>query len=101
MREAQEAERLRLAEPARLAISGGEAPELEQPRLLGVQLQGELREPVAQLRPEPLGVFPMLESHHGVISEAHDDHVAARVPSSPLVGPEVEDVVRIDVREQR
>ena len=93
--------RLRLAEPARLSILGGEPPELDQTRLLGVQLQGELRESFAQVRPEPLGVVPVLESHHGVVGETHDDHVTARVPSSPLVGPKVEDVVEVDVREQR
>ena len=80
---------------------GGEPPELDQARLLGVQLQAELREPVAKIRPEPLGVVPMLEPHHEVVSEPHDDHVTARVPPPPLVGPQVEDVVQVDVRQQR
>ena len=43
----------------------------------------------------------MLEPHHEVVGEAHDDHVAARVPPPPLVGPQVKDVVQVDVREQR
>src|ERR1019366_1055743 len=94
-------ERLRLAKPTRCAIPDGVPPELDQPRLLGVQLQPELREPVAKLGPEPLGVLPMLKPHHEVISPAHDDHITARMPSPPLVSPEVKDVVRVDVREQR
>jgi tRNA A37 threonylcarbamoyladenosine synthetase subunit TsaC/SUA5/YrdC len=82
-------------------LLGGEPSESDQARLLGIQLQAELREPVAKICPEPLGVVPMLESHHEVVSETHDDHVAARVPNSPLVGPKVKDVVQVDVREQR
>jgi len=93
VREAEKAERLRLAEPARLAIPRGEPPEFDQPRLLGIQFQVELREPAAKISPEPLGVLPMLEPHHEVISETRDHDVAVRVPSPPLVGPEVEDVV--------
>jgi len=87
MGEAQEAKRLRLAEPACCSSLGGEPSELDQSRLLGVQLQVELRESLAEFRPEPLGVVPMLESHHGIVSETHDDHVAVRVPLSPLVSP--------------
>ncbi len=87
MREAQKPERLRLAEPPRLSSLDGEPSELDQPRLLGSQLQTELREPVAKVRPEPLGVIPVLESHHGIIGETHDHYVAARVSTSPLVSP--------------
>src|ERR1035441_9802149 len=60
-----------------------------------------LREPVAKVSPELLGVFPMLKAHHEVVSEPHDDNVTARVPSPPLVSPQVQDVVRVDVPEQR
>ena len=51
--------------------------------------------------PEPLRVIPVLEPHHEVISPAHDDHITARVPSPPLVSPEVEDIVQVDVRQER
>jgi hypothetical protein len=47
VREAQESERLGLAETARLAVAGGEPPELDQARLLDRQLQAERREPFA------------------------------------------------------
>ena len=56
VREAEEVERLRLPEAPRLPVLGGEPPELDQPRLLGMQLQAELREPLAQVGEEPLGV---------------------------------------------
>src|SRR5450432_1438798 len=101
MREAEKLERVRLAEPPCCAIPGGVPPELDQPCLLGVELQPERREPVAKLGPEPFGVLSMLKPHHEVISPAHDHNIPVRVPRSPLVSPEVKDVVRVDVREQR
>ena len=41
-----------------LPVSGGEPPELDQPRLVRVQLQPELREPLAKLGEEPLARRP-------------------------------------------
>src|SRR5437588_5866793 len=87
MREAEELERLRLAETPLLPLLGGEPPEPDQPGLLSVQLKAELREPLAKIRPEPLSVLPIFESHHGVVSEPHDDHVTACMPNPPLVDP--------------
>src|SRR5664279_4201122 len=101
MREAKELERLRLAQATRLTIPGGEPPELDQPRLLRRQFQAELREPSAKLREEPVRIVLVLETDDVVVSEAHDDHLTARVPTSPLVGPQVEYVVEVDVSEQR
>ncbi|GAC1490074.1 MAG: hypothetical protein NVS1B16_15840 [Pseudarthrobacter sp.] len=64
-------------------------------------MQTECREPVAKLGPEPLSVFSVLEPHHEVISPAHDHNITVRVPSPPLMGPKVKDVVRVDVRKER
>src|SRR6266540_1977821 len=101
MREAQKPERLRLAESPRLPSLGREPAELDQARLLGGQLQAELRKPAAKLGEEPLGVITMLEADDVVVGETHDDHIAVRIPPPPLVGPQVEDVMEIDVCEQR
>src|SRR5438034_102757 len=101
VREAQEGERLRLAETPLLSSLGGEPAELDQARLLGRQLQAELRKPAAKLGAEPLGVITMLEADDGVVGETHDDHIPARMPPPPLVGPQIDDVMEIDVREQR
>ncbi len=70
-----------------LPLLGGKSPKLDQPRLLGVQFQAELREPVAELREEPLGVIPMLEARHVVIGKPHENDIPARVPTPPVVGP--------------
>jgi hypothetical protein len=56
MRETEKIERLRLAKPARLPLSGGMPPELDQARLLAVQFQTELREPLTKIYEEPLCV---------------------------------------------
>jgi hypothetical protein len=48
-----------------------------------------------------LCIVPVLEADDVVVDEAHDDHITARVPPAPLVGPDVEDIVEIDVEEQR
>src|SRR4029453_671764 len=101
MREAQEVERLRLALTPGCPVPGGMPPELDQPGLLRVQLQPELREPAAQPGPEPLSVLPVLEPDDEIVSETHDDHITARVPLPPPVGPQVQDVVQVHAGEQR
>ena len=58
VREAQKVERLRLAQTPRCRSLGGAPPELDQPRLVRVQLQPELREPLAKLGQEPLAHPP-------------------------------------------
>ncbi len=72
-----------------------EAAELDETRLVGMQRQPELREPLAQLGEELLGLLPRLESHDEVIGEAHDHDVSARLPLSPSLDPEIQHVVQI------
>jgi hypothetical protein len=78
VREAEEVERLRPTVATRLSF-GGEPSELDQARLLRVQLQRERREPFAQVNLEPLRVLTMLKAHDEVVREAHDHYVAVRV----------------------
>jgi len=94
-------ERLGLPDATLLPFPGGVAPELDQSRLVGMQLQAELREPFAKVSKEPLRVSLMLETGNKVIGETDDDHVTVRVPTSPLPGPPVEDIMQIDIGEQR
>jgi hypothetical protein len=61
VREPEELEWFGFSCPARLSVTGGKSPELDQPRLAGVQLQAELREPVAKICEESLGVLTVLE----------------------------------------
>src|ERR687897_3803567 len=100
MREAEELERPRLPGATRPPSLGSEPPELDQARLVGMQLQAEPRESLAQAGPKALRIVTMLKAQHAVVGETHDDHLAARVPPSPLLDPKVEDVVQVDVRKQ-
>jgi hypothetical protein len=77
VREAEKVERLRPPEAPRPARCSDEPCELDQTRLLGLQLQRESSEPIPQVPEELLGVALMLKPHHEVIDEAHDDHVTA------------------------
>jgi hypothetical protein len=88
MREAQEVERLGLAQSTSPSVLGRERSKFQQPRLLGVQLQVELGEPFAYFPPEPLGIRPTLKAHHDVVREPHDDHVASRSRPTPLLDPQ-------------
>ncbi|OIQ69282.1 hypothetical protein GALL_491200 [mine drainage metagenome] len=49
---------------------------------------------------KPNRVGLVLETGHHIISVAHDDHVAGGLVPSPALGPQVEDVVRVDVGEE-
>src|ERR1700738_821548 len=63
--------------------------------------QRELPQPVAHRVPEAASVVLMLEAHDCVIGVPDHDHVARGLAPSPAFGPEVEDVTKIYVREQR
>src|SRR5581483_6992998 len=67
MRESQERERFRFPVAPGLASRGGVPPELDQPGLVRVQFQAELREPLAQRGQEPLGVVLVLEPHDEIV----------------------------------
>ena len=73
VRETQKLERLRLTEPTRLAL-GRRTARTRSAASCRHPAPTELREPVAQIGQEPLGVLTMLEAHHVVIGEPHDDH---------------------------
>ena len=77
------------------------AAELDEAHLVRVQVQRERCQPPRQVAQEPLGLMPMLEADDDVIGIAHDDHVAGGRAPSLALGPQVEDVVQIDVRQQR
>ena len=49
----------------------GMPAEFDQPVLVGVQVQGECRQPVAQFRQEPLGIGTVLETDDRVVGVAH------------------------------
>ena len=101
VREAQEVERLWLPIASGFPIPSGMPSELDEPRLVGMQFQPELRKPLTKVGEELPCVTLMLESGDKVVGVPHDDHVTVCMPASPLPGPPVEDVMEVDVGEQR
>jgi hypothetical protein len=101
VREAEEIERLGLSETTLRPLLSGEPPEADQARLLGVEREAELDQALLQVFPEALGVGLMLKPQHDIIGIPHGDHLAASVPRPPLLDPQIEHVVQIDVGQQR
>jgi len=97
MRKAKEIEGLGLPLAAPASILDRKAAELEQVRLVGVQLQTELRQSRSKLSQEALGIRPVLKAADDVVGEPHEDHIPGRLSPSPVLGPQVEGVVEVDV----
>src|SRR5215472_16238501 len=76
-------------------------PELNQPRLLAMQFQAELRQPLSKLPEETFGFCPALEAHHQIVGVADDNYFAHRHFLAPGFYPQVENVMQVDVGEQR
>ena len=100
MREAEEAERLRLPETASPPVFGRIRTEFQQARFLGMQFQTEPPKALGECCPKPFGIRLGLKSQHDVIGKAHDDHVALRALLTPDPDPQINHVMEIDVRQQ-
>ena len=59
------------------------------------------RNPSIDQRPEPLRVGTIFESRDDIIRVTDDDHIARGGVSTPMLDPEIEDVMQVDVGQQR
>jgi hypothetical protein len=100
-REPQEVERLRFALPVALPPLDRIASELQQPGLVPMQFERELLEPRSHRVPEAARFGLKLEAHDQIVGITHHDHVALGFAPPPLLRPQVEDVVQVDVGQQR
>src|SRR2546429_4840548 len=66
-----------------------------------MQFQVELPHSFREFRPELFGIPFALESNHDIVSESHDDNIAVRPLLTPHLDPQVEHVMKIDVRQKR
>jgi hypothetical protein len=101
MRKTQEVERLRFAVAPIASIMFRIAAKLDDSRFVGMQLKPEPRESLAQFRQKLLYFLPMLKSRYEVVSEADEDYLPALLLPSPSLDPKVENVVEIEVRQER
>src|SRR5215472_15558295 len=101
MRKTQEVKRLRFAAATLSSILFRKTTKLDDPRFVSMQLEAKPREPLAQFRQKLLCFLTVLESGNEVIGKTHKDDVPVRLLLSPSLDPEVENIVEIDVRQQR
>src|SRR5260370_33959886 len=99
--EAKKVECLGLPLSTSLSIIRCVKAELDDARFLGMQFQFELGESLRQLLMKPLGVRLVLKTHDEVISPTDDYNVAFGFCLTPVLHPEVEHIVQIDVGQQR
>src|SRR5437763_12554166 len=89
MGEAEKGEGFRTPFAALLTSQGRKPAELDQPRLILMERQAKLGQPVLEVNQHPLRVGRFLKAHHEVVSVTHDRHPTGRAPPPPLVDPEI------------
>lgn len=100
VRETEEVKRLdRKAEG--LASLARIASEAKDARLVRMQLQAEGLQALRERSAQGPCVPSVLEARHEVVGVAHDINLLPCVALPPLVDPEVDHVVQIDVRQKR
>ncbi len=97
---AQEVERLRSSLPPPASSLDRKAAELDQPRLVRVQGEPELRQPFPKILQEGSRRPHMLKAHHTIVGVANHNDLSSPWLFPPVLNPEIEGVVQIDVRQQ-
>src|SRR5437660_2122898 len=101
VREAEKVECLGLPFSTPLPVVDRKPTKFQQSRFLGMQFQVELSHSFRKLRPELIGIRFAVKAHHDVVSKSHDDHIAVCPLLTPCLDPQVEYVMKIDVRQKR
>ena len=98
MREAEKVERFwSVVAPLAPALSSKSA-ELDQAGLVGVQAERKGGQPFLKIKQKAFRILPVLEAGDAVISIAHDDHIPGCMASPPLRDPQIERVMKVDIR---
>jgi hypothetical protein len=101
MREAEKVECLGLPFSTPLPVVDRKRAKFQQPRFLGMQFQVELSHSFRKFSPKLIGIRFAVKAHHDVVRESHHDDIAVRSLSTPRLDPQVEHVMKIDVRQKR
>lgn len=99
--EAEEGEGLWSPLAAPLTRDGREPAKLDQPRLALMKHQAKAGQPHLEGQEHFLRICLALEAHDEVVRIAHGHDATAGMTTTPLVGPEIEDVVQEDVGKER
>lgn len=79
----------------------GITPKFNQPGLVRMQAKTESLQAFPKVLQKTPCLRHVLESHHEVIRIANEDDFARGVFLPPLVSPEIEDIMQIDIRQER
>src|SRR5882724_11241062 len=101
MRKAKKVECLRLPFSTPLPVLDRERSKFQKSRFLGMQFQVELPHAFGKFRPKLVGIRFVPKSNHDAIRKSQHDHVTVRSLLSPCLDPQVECVMKIDVRQKR
>src|SRR6201987_574808 len=101
VRKAQKVEGLRATLPGSCSALGGEPPKLDQPGFALMDRQTELHQPVSQRREEPFPIRFVLTVDRQIVRISTDDDLSGCVMSTPVVYPQIDDIVEEDVGEKR
>ena len=101
VRKAKEVERLRFPFSTPRPAVDRIRTEFQKSRFLGMQFQVELPHSFGEFRPKLIGIRFAVEAHHDVVSESHHDDIAVRSFLTPRLDPQVEYIMKIDVRQKR
>src|SRR5262249_36000501 len=99
--ETQERESFRLSLATPLSVSSGVPPELDQSCLIRVKFKPDLPQPLPKLCKEAIGIGSILETQHKIIGVSNNHDGARCHFLAPGFDPQIEDVMQIDIREQR
>ncbi len=99
MCETQEVERFRFPFASALPIPYRQTAKFDQAGLLRVHLQPKALHAPFQLPLESLCIAAVLKPHDKVICVTHDDDLACGVALSPLLHPQVQNIVQVYIRQ--
>ncbi len=100
MRESKKTECLGSTLIPSLTIFVCKGTKLNKPGLLRVQLQAELLHSLLKLRQKAYGLRFLLESNHKIIRPSHDNHFTLSTRLTPLLNPQIQSVVKKNIRQQ-
>jgi len=101
IREAQKVERLRLTLSSPFPVLFGKPPELNPARFLGMEFQSKLPQPLPKILQKTVCFRLVLKTENDIVGITDDDHVPLCALLAPDIHPEIEDVVQIDIGQQR
>ena len=86
--------------PRRFRLTAAKRPNSIRRVFTPMQFEPELLKPRSHRVPKASGIRLQLKTRHDVVGIPHDDHVALGFSLSPLLDPQVKDIVQINVGQQ-